>query len=122
MFTPDSRIALAENVTPEFSRSWNERARYSYRMYQSLLRLADQPVEYLDSYSVDGGQDAAGVVDANDRRPAFAQLSVPIGLKLCQRLTCRRARPDARDNDPLHLDAGQRIVDLPQVRGAELNR
>ncbi len=75
VFTPDSRIALAENVTAEFSRSWNERARYSYRMYQSLLGLADQPVEYLDSYSVDGGQDAAGIVDANDSRPAFAQLS-----------------------------------------------
>ena len=51
VFTPDSRIALAEYATPEFKKSWNERARYSYRTYQSLLGLADQPVEYLDLYS-----------------------------------------------------------------------
>src|SRR5579863_10115460 len=74
VFTPDSRIALAENVTPEFARSWNERARYSYRMYQSLLGLADRPVEYLDAYSVDGGQDGPGVDDTSKGRPAFAQL------------------------------------------------
>jgi glycine/D-amino acid oxidase-like deaminating enzyme len=73
-FTPDSRIALAKYATPEFKRSWNERARYSYRTYQSLLGLADQPVEYLDSYAVDGGQAALGVNEANKNRPAFAQL------------------------------------------------
>ncbi len=74
VFTPDSRIALAGSVTPEFANSWNERARYSYRMYQSLLGVADQPVEYLDSYSVDGGQDGISD-DASKGRPAFAQLS-----------------------------------------------
>jgi glycine/D-amino acid oxidase-like deaminating enzyme len=73
-FTPDSRIALEKYATPEFKRSWSERARYSYRTYQSLLGLADQPVEYLDSYAVDGGQGGLGVNDANKGRPAFALL------------------------------------------------
>jgi glycine/D-amino acid oxidase-like deaminating enzyme len=74
VFSPDSRIALAEYATPEFKKTWNERARYSYRTYQSLLGLADQPVEYLDSYAVDSGQAALGVSEANKGRPAFAQL------------------------------------------------
>jgi glycine/D-amino acid oxidase-like deaminating enzyme len=74
VFSPDSRIALAEYATPEFKKAWNERARYSYRTYQSLLGLADQPVEYLDSYAVNGGRAALGVNEANKGRPAFAQL------------------------------------------------
>ncbi len=73
-FSPDSRIALAEYATPDFMKTWNERARYSYRMYQSLLGLADQPVEYLDSYAVDGGQAALGGNESNKGRPEFAQL------------------------------------------------
>jgi glycine/D-amino acid oxidase-like deaminating enzyme len=75
VFSPDSRIALAEYATPEFKKTWNERARYSYRTYQSLLGLADQPVEYLDSYAVDAGQAAPGGHGANEGRPAFAQLA-----------------------------------------------
>ena len=74
VFTPDSRIALAEYATPQFKKSWNERARYSYRTYQSLLGLADQPVEYLDLYFVNGGQPAPGGNELNAGRPAFAQL------------------------------------------------
>jgi D-amino-acid oxidase len=74
VFTPDSRIALAEYATPEFKKSWNERARYSYRTYQSLLGLADQPVEYLDLYFVNGGQPALGGNEPNEGRPPFAQL------------------------------------------------
>jgi glycine/D-amino acid oxidase-like deaminating enzyme len=74
LFTPDSRIALAKYVTPEFKKSWNGQARYSYRTYQSLLGLADQPVEYLDFYGVNGGQSAPGGNEANEGRPAFAEL------------------------------------------------
>jgi glycine/D-amino acid oxidase-like deaminating enzyme len=74
LFTPDSRIALAKYATPEFKRSWNERARYSYRTYQGLLGLADQPVEYLDFYAVNDGRAAAGGNEANEGRPAFAQI------------------------------------------------
>jgi glycine/D-amino acid oxidase-like deaminating enzyme len=74
VFTPDSRIALAEYATPEFRRTWNERARYSYQTYQSLLGLADQPVEYLDLYAVNGGRAEPATPEANEGRPAFARL------------------------------------------------
>jgi len=74
VFTPDSRIALAKYTTPGFKKAWNERARYSYRTYQSLLGLADQPVEYVDFYAVNGGQSAPGGNEANEDRPAFAEL------------------------------------------------
>jgi glycine/D-amino acid oxidase-like deaminating enzyme len=74
LFTPDSRIALAERATPDFKKSWNEQARYSYRTYQSLLGLTDQPVEYLDFYAVRGGQAPPGGNEANESRPAFARL------------------------------------------------
>jgi len=74
VFTPDSRIALAEFATADFQKTWNARARYSYRTYQGLLGLADQPVEYLDFYAVDDGQAALGGNEANKGRPAFAQM------------------------------------------------
>jgi glycine/D-amino acid oxidase-like deaminating enzyme len=90
VFTPDSRIALAEYATPEFSKRWNERARYSYRTYQSLLGLADQPVEYLDSYAVDGGQDAVSGDGAGRNRPEFAELQ---GKLLADLLPGRRELP-----------------------------
>jgi glycine/D-amino acid oxidase-like deaminating enzyme len=74
VFSPDSRIALADCVTPEFKKTWNEQARYSYRTYQSLLGLADQPVEYLHFYAVGGGQKSHGDREADKGRPPFAQL------------------------------------------------
>jgi glycine/D-amino acid oxidase-like deaminating enzyme len=74
VFSPASRIALAEYATPEFKKSWNERARYSYRMFQGLLGLADQPVEYLDTYAVDFEQAATDDNEGGKDRPAFARL------------------------------------------------
>jgi glycine/D-amino acid oxidase-like deaminating enzyme len=74
VFSPDSRIALAGYATPEFRKSWNERARYSYRTYQSLLGLADQPVEYLDLYGVSSDEALLGHKPATESRPAFAEL------------------------------------------------
>jgi glycine/D-amino acid oxidase-like deaminating enzyme len=74
VFSPDSRIAMAEFATPEFVKTWNEWARYSYRTFQSLLGLADQPVEYLDLYAVSSEQPAVGGDAAGEGRPAFAEL------------------------------------------------
>jgi glycine/D-amino acid oxidase-like deaminating enzyme len=99
VFTPDSRIALASFVTPEFASSWNERARYSYRTYQSLLGLADQPVEYLDGYSVASGQGEPAVDDASKDRPAFAQLS---GQLLADLLPRSRVFPAGTHNLGAH--------------------
>jgi len=53
VWSPDSWICLAKYATPDFKRTWESMARLSYRTYQSLVGLADDPVEYLDVYSVD---------------------------------------------------------------------
>ena len=74
LFTPDSRVALAEYATPGFKSAWNERARYSYRMYESFLGLADQPVEFVDFYSVESGRRKREVAKSDESRPPFAQL------------------------------------------------
>jgi glycine/D-amino acid oxidase-like deaminating enzyme len=74
VYSPDSRIVLAQHATPEFNRNWSEMARYSWRAYQGLLGLADQPVEYVDVYSADGGPGALGIDPRNKGKPEFAML------------------------------------------------
>jgi glycine/D-amino acid oxidase-like deaminating enzyme len=74
VFSPDSRIAMAQYATPDFKATWNDRARYSYRSYLSLLGLADQPVEYLDSYGVSDERVAPAGQEASTGRPEFARL------------------------------------------------
>jgi len=50
VWSPDSRICTEANATPEFQKRWEAMARYSFRMYQSLLGLAGDPVEWRDGY------------------------------------------------------------------------
>lgn len=49
-WSPDSRICTTEYATPAFSQRWEWMARQSFRTYQSLLGLADNPVEWRDGY------------------------------------------------------------------------
>ena len=51
-FTPDSRIALANAVSPEFPALWEEMARTSLKTFRSHLGLAGDPVRWIDRYSV----------------------------------------------------------------------
>jgi glycine/D-amino acid oxidase-like deaminating enzyme len=51
-FTPDSRIALADAVSPEFPALWEEMARTSLRTFHHHLGLAGNPVRWIDRYSV----------------------------------------------------------------------
>jgi glycine/D-amino acid oxidase-like deaminating enzyme len=51
-WTPDSRIALANAVTPEFPALWEKMCRYSFHMYESYLGMAGNPVEWLDRYNL----------------------------------------------------------------------
>jgi len=74
VWSPDSRVCLAKHATPDFKRTWESMARLSYRTYQSLVGLADDPVEYLDVYSVDAEEDGESGYEAPDDRPPFAQL------------------------------------------------
>jgi glycine/D-amino acid oxidase-like deaminating enzyme len=50
MWSPDSRICSSEHATPAWTQAWELMARSSFKTYQSLLGLADQPVEWRDGY------------------------------------------------------------------------
>jgi D-amino-acid oxidase len=55
-WTPDSRIALASAVAPDFPAQWEAMARTSFAMYMSYIGIAGTPVEWTDRYSLsDGG-------------------------------------------------------------------
>ncbi len=51
-FTPDSRIALTNAVSPDFPALWERMCRASFHMYESYLGMAGNPVEWLDEYSL----------------------------------------------------------------------
>jgi glycine/D-amino acid oxidase-like deaminating enzyme len=51
-FTPDSRIALADAVSPEFPALWEEMARTSLKTFRSHLGLSGDPVRWVDRYIV----------------------------------------------------------------------
>lgn len=75
-WTPDSRICLESHATPAFRQQWEYMARTSWRMYQGLLGLSGDPVEYVESYSLsDRPQDDEPEPTPDDGRPKFARLS-----------------------------------------------
>lgn len=52
IWSPDSRIALAGSVGPQFPAFWEDMARSSFRIHQRYLGLADGPVEWTDRYTL----------------------------------------------------------------------
>lgn len=51
-WTPDSRIALTNSVTPDFPALWEKMCRTSFHMYESYLGMAGNPVEWTDRYAL----------------------------------------------------------------------
>jgi D-amino-acid oxidase len=51
-FTPDSRIALADAVSPEFPALWETMARTSLKQFRGHLGLPGDPVRWIDRYVV----------------------------------------------------------------------
>ena len=51
-WTPDSRIALASAVTPDFGAKWESMARASFFYYQSFYGSPGAPVEWTDRWSL----------------------------------------------------------------------
>ena len=74
LWTPDSRICLEANATPEFKRQWEQMARTSYKTYQNFLGLSDAPVEFIDNYFVSDEPGASRRPESSDGRPRFASL------------------------------------------------
>jgi len=58
-WTPDSRIALADEAGAEFPALWEQMARTSWSMYQSYLGMPGDPIEFTDRYKLDDGDDDA---------------------------------------------------------------
>ena len=52
IWSPDSRIALAGSVGPQFPAFWENMARASFRVHQRYLGFADAPVEWTDRYTL----------------------------------------------------------------------
>jgi D-amino-acid oxidase len=51
-FTPDSRIALTNSVSPDFPALWESMCRRSFHTYESYLGMAGNPVEWTDRYQL----------------------------------------------------------------------
>ncbi|MGA9658571.1 MAG: FAD-dependent oxidoreductase [Asticcacaulis sp.] len=61
-WTPSSRVAKTESVSPDFAERWEAMARKSYSMHQSYISLPGNPVEWMDQYHL------------HNRRPEYAAL------------------------------------------------
>jgi len=75
VWSPDSRICLAESATPAFRRRWETMARKSFDTYQTLIGLPNDPIQFFDNYFI---QDAVNpkrrTLAAEDPRPKFAEI------------------------------------------------
>ena len=74
VWSPDSRICTAEHATPEFERRWEAMARSSFRTYQTLLGLADSPIEWRDGYILSDTPFDQPTRHGDDREPAYPEL------------------------------------------------
>jgi glycine/D-amino acid oxidase-like deaminating enzyme len=74
LWTPDSRICLQQNATPEFKDLWEQMARSSFQTYQNFLGLSGAPVEFIDNYFVSDAENSARRGVQSDHRPQFADL------------------------------------------------
>ncbi len=72
-WSPNSRYCTRDALTPEIESRWEEMARISYRMYQNLLGLPGDPIEWRDFYYLsDKGFTPGG--HGVEGEPAYAPL------------------------------------------------
>ncbi|MET0280807.1 MAG: FAD-dependent oxidoreductase [Steroidobacteraceae bacterium] len=75
VWSPSSRIGLADALAPAFKTQWQSMTRASWRMYGSLLGLPGTPVEFYEGYGLRDTPPVAGPPrPRTDPRPAFAEL------------------------------------------------
>ena len=92
-FTPDSRVAFTNSVSPSFPALWEKMCRESYHTYESYLGLAGNPVEWTDRYELSDEPDRPSEPRANrrsDDSPRFAHYADRIA----------DLRPSSRDLPP----------------------
>jgi D-amino-acid oxidase len=66
-WTPDSRVALSNAVSADFPALWEKMCRTSFRMYESYLGVAGNPIEWTDRYTLSDDEMGPG-----RRRPRVA--------------------------------------------------
>jgi len=71
-WTPNSRICLDSGATPAFKTRWERMCRESFRVYQSLLALPGDPVEWIDTYYLADPDPHPEAAEPLDPRPPFA--------------------------------------------------
>ncbi len=74
VWTPDSRICLETEATPQFRARWEGMARESWRNYQTLLGLPGDPVQFVDNYYIADGPHVSRRGETDGGRPRFASL------------------------------------------------
>ncbi|MBI5255208.1 MAG: FAD-binding oxidoreductase [Burkholderiales bacterium] len=50
-WSPDSRLCTAEHASPAWVHGWEQAARFSHRMFQQLLGLPGDPVQWIEGYT-----------------------------------------------------------------------
>lgn len=63
-WSPDSRLAMADAIAPDFADRWERMARASFEHYQSFLGMAGDPVEWTDRYLLSDAPRLAPVAGA----------------------------------------------------------
>ena len=74
VWSPDSRLVLAEHATPDFAEAWEEMARHSFKTWQSLLGLSGEPVAWHDGYVLSDVPFEQPVAGWEDKEPEYAEL------------------------------------------------
>jgi glycine/D-amino acid oxidase-like deaminating enzyme len=75
VWSPDSRICLADQATPTFKSLWAQMARVSYRAYSNYLGLPGAPVDWYDNYELsEMPYDRFAAEQAAANTMAFAEL------------------------------------------------
>jgi len=84
-WSPNSRYCSVAGTTPEVAAQWEEMARISFRMYQNLLGLPGDPIEWRDGYFLsDSGPGIAHPHEEPDYPALESRISdiVPRGQEL----------------------------------------
>jgi glycine/D-amino acid oxidase-like deaminating enzyme len=73
-WSPDSRVALTNSVSPDFPALWEKMCRNSFHTYGSYLGMAGNPVEWRDRYFLSDASptDAENILRHDDKGLNFA--------------------------------------------------
>jgi hypothetical protein len=52
VWSPSARIVTLEHATPQFRKTWEEMARFSYYTYSKFLGMRGTPIEWTESYKL----------------------------------------------------------------------